>query len=162
MKPNEVKTLKAKKTWFLLPSFKGMMWKGIVYCRKQEDIDVINKSDVIDSDFKSHETIHIRQALSMKNSWFRFYMNYIWNYLKNLPLLFVNTMAPYMLIPTEIEAYVYSSDFKYAEKNEPVTQWKVYSELKLKEKRQIAKNFFKATEKKRFSTVVKEFMKNRN
>lgn len=159
MKPNQIKTLRAKKTWFLLPSFKGMMWKGIVYCRKREYIDEINKSEEIDSNFKSHEMIHVRQAQSMKNSWFRFYCNYVWNYIKNLPLIFVNRMAPYMLIPTEIEAYVNASNLKYVKENETATQWQTYAKLTLKEKRTIAKEFFKSKNGKSFPSVVKNFMK---
>ena len=157
MKPSKVDNLKAKRTWMLSSSFKGITWMGVVYCKKQEYIDQINKSDKIDSNFKSHETIHLRQAQSMKDSWFRFYMNYCWQWLKNLPLLTINSHAPYMLIPTEIEAYLNQNNWKYAEKNAPVHQWKEFQKLKLKEKREIAKKFFKSKEDKPFAVVLKEF-----
>ena len=77
--------------------------------------------------------------------------------MKNLPLLTINSHAPYMLIPTEIEAYLNQNNWKYAEKNAPVYQWKEFQKLKLKEKREIAKKFFKSKEDKPFAVVLKEF-----
>lgn len=161
MKPSKVKVVKAKKAWFLLPAFKGITWMGVVYCAAQKYIDEINKSDKIDGNFKSHETIHVRQAQAMKDSWFRFYVNYCWQYLKNLPLITINAYAPYKLIPTEIEAYYNQDNWKYAEKVEPVYQWKLYQTLTLKEKKQIAKEFFKKGNRKTFTTILHEFFESR-
>lgn len=160
MKPSKVKTLTAKKTWLLLPSFKGITWMGVVYCRVQKYIDEINRSNDIDSNFKSHEMIHVKQAQSMKDSWFRFYCNYVFQYIKNFPLITVDLHAPYRLIPTEIEAYLNQDNWKYAAGEEPVYQWKLYQGLTLKEKREIAIEYFKK-KNKTYTTVLHEFFENR-
>lgn len=161
MKPSEIKTVKSKKTWLLLPSFKGITWMGIVYCREQKYINEINKTDYIDSNFKSHETIHVRQAQAMKDSWFKFYLNYCFQYIKNLPLIFINIYAPYKLIPTEIEAYLNEGNWNYAEKIEPVYQWKLFQKLSFKEKWQIAKTYYASTNRKKYWVIIKEFLENR-
>ena len=160
MKPSEILTVRSKRTWLLLPSFKGITWMGVVYCRKQKYIDEINKSDNIDSSFKSHETIHVRQAQSMNDSWFRFYFNYCLQYIKNLPFIFINLYAPYKLIPTEIEAYLNQDNWKYAEKIEPVYQWKLFQKLKFKDKRQIAKAYYASGNRKKYDVILKEYIEN--
>ena len=158
MKPSKIDVVKAKKACLLFSNFKAITWLGTVYCKRDSDVEEINKKDTIDSSFKSHETIHVRQAYAMKNSWFIFYLNYIFNWIKNLPLLFINIHAPYKLIPTEIEAYLYQDDWKYAAKNEPVYEWKRFQKLKLSEKREIANLYYKVHKKdKTYSSVLFDY-----
>lgn len=159
MKPSKVKSIRAKKAHFLLPKFRGITLMGVVYCQKKSDIEDINKSEAIDSVFKSHETIHVRQALSMGDSWLRFYINYIFNYIRNLPLIFIDLYAPYRLIPTEIEAYLNEKDYKYAEENAPVYGWKAYEKVSLSDKRAVAKEYVRWRRKKTFSQVLHEFFR---
>lgn len=155
MKPSKIIMPKAKKAWLLLPDFKAVTWKGVIYCRKQDNVDSINKNGAIDSSFKSHETIHVRQAQSMKDSWTRFYLNYIWNWIKNIPLITVNVHAIYKLIPTEIEAYLYQDDWTYAENPQPVTRWKEFQKLTMKDKKTIAVLFYDVYKKKRtYSSIL--------
>ena len=161
MKPSEINVIRAKKTWCLLPSFAAIMWKGIAYCKRTEMMDDINKSEDIDSNLKSHELIHVRQAYSMKDSWLRFYANYVWEYIKNLPLIFTAIKAPYFMIPTEIEAYANANNWKYAAKNKPLEEWKKYQKLTLKEKRGLAKDFFATKDLKKFSSAVKKLIKSK-
>jgi len=75
-----------------------------------------------------------------------------------LPLIFINLYAPYKLIPTEIEAYFNEDNWKYAEKIEPVYQWKLFQKLTLKEKMQIAKAYYAGTNRKRYCVIIKEFL----
>lgn len=158
MKPSEIKTLKAKKAHFLLPHFQGITWMGIVYCQREKDIEDINATDKINSNFKSHETIHVRQAQSMGNSWLRFYLNYVWQYIKNLPLIFIDLYAPYKLIPTEIEAYLHQDDWTYAEEALPLTQWRAFQTiLSYKDKKEIAINY--ARKHKLYPRVLKEYFR---
>ena len=159
MKPSEINNIRAKKTWCLLPSFDAIMWKGIAYCKKNEKMDNINKTDEIDSNLKSHELIHVRQAYSMKDSWFRFYANYVWEYIKNLPLIFTNIKAPYFMIHTEIEAYANANNWKYAAANKPLEEWKKYKKLTLSEKRTLAKEFFATKDLKKYASNVKKLIK---
>ena len=155
MKPDQIKIMKAKKSNMLLPNFKAITWKGVIYCKKQSDVDEINKSDKIDSTFKSHEMIHLRQAQSMNNSWTKFYLNYITQYFKNLPLITINIHAPYKLIPTEIEAYLNQDDRQYAQDVKPLTQWNYFQKnLKLSDKKEIAKLYYKNNEQHLSYTAI--------
>lgn len=148
MKPSKIKIPKAKKAWLLLPNFRAITWRGTVYCKRQSDVEALNTNETIDSSFKSHETIHIRQAQAMNDSWIRFYLNYIFNWIKNFPLITVNIYAMYKLIPTEIEAYLHQDNWKYAENAEPVYEWKEFQKLTLKQKRKIATLYYKTYKKR--------------
>lgn len=141
MKPNKFKTVIGRKAWFLFTGFAALTWKGYTYCKTREMADDLNKTDYIDSQLKSHETIHIRQAESMHNSWFRFYAKYIWEWICNLPLIFIDIYAPYRFEPIEIEAYVNEDNWDYCI-NGPVYQWKMFERLTLKEKRKLAKEYY--------------------
>lgn len=161
MKPSEINSIKAKKTIFLLPSFSAIMWCGKIYCRSTNRIEKINSTDEIDSTLKCHEMIHIRQAQAMNDSWIRFYWNYIISYIKNIPLITINSKAPYLLLPVEIEAYINENNFKYVEKNQPVYGWKKYQKLTLKDKREIARELFKENTRKKLSTLVNKHLKDK-
>ena len=77
MKPSKIKSIKAKISWLLPSRINALTWKGIVYCTNEENVKLINKTDKIDSQLKLHETIHLRQAQSTKDSWFLFYIRYV-------------------------------------------------------------------------------------
>jgi len=137
-KPSEIKVVKAKKAHFLLPTFKAITWFGIIRCQSKSDVELINKTDTIDGKLKCHETIHVRQAESKKNSWLRFYLAYLWQWICNLPLMTINIYFPYKFIPFELEAYANEENYTYPT-NGPLTQWKKFKKLTLKEKRKFAK-----------------------
>ena len=143
MKPSKFTTVIGRKAWFLLPNFSALTWKGYAYCKTREMADKINSTDKIDSKLESHETIHIRQASSMNDSWFKFYLRYVWEYICNLPLIFINIYAPYMFMPIEIEAYLNQDDWDYCMQEENA-QWKEFEKLTLKEKRELAKEYYKS------------------
>ena len=140
MKPSEIKTVKAKKAHFLLPGFRALMFLGTLYCRKKSDIDMINKSDAIDSQLKCHETIHVRQAENCKDSWVRYYAIYIWQWVCNLPLIFVDSHAPYKFTPFEIEAYTYQDGMTYP--NGECDAWRKFKKLSMKERKEYAKKYY--------------------
>jgi hypothetical protein len=146
MKPSKITTVKAKKAWCLPPKIRALTWMGIVYCKYREDADSINRTDKIDSMLKSHETIHVRQAESMHNSWFLFYARYIWEWVVNIPLLTINRWAAYRFMPIEMEAYSHERDYEYAN-NGKVVGWKELEKLTLKEKRELAKEYYNSRNK---------------
>jgi len=150
MKPSKFSTVIGKKAFFLFPKFDCLTWKGYAYCRTQEAADRINESDKIDSRLESHETIHVRQAESMNDSWFKFYLKYVREWICNLPLIFININAPYYFMPIEMEAYLNQDDWTYCMKG-AVNQWKEFEKLTLKEKREMAKEYF-SYEKKPYFT----------
>lgn len=155
MKPSEFKCVKGKKAWILPPNFRCFVWKGYAYCKTKNDADDLNKSDEIDSQLKSHETIHIRQAESTKDSWFRFYVTYVWEWIKNLPLIFVDIYAPYKFEPMEMEAYLQQDNWDYC-KNGSVWLWKELEGIPLKTKRQWAKEYYQSKPKPYFTDFLKE------
>ena len=146
MKPSKITTVKAKKAWYLPPKIRALTWMGIVYCKYREDADSINRTSKIDSVLKSHETIHVRQAESMHNSWLLFYARYIWEWVVNIPLLTINGWAAYKFMPIEMEAYNHERDYEYANNGE-VTEWKKLEKLTLKEKRELAKEYYNSRKK---------------
>jgi hypothetical protein len=146
MKPSNITTVKAKKAWCLPPKIRALTWMGIVYCKNSKDVDNINRTDEIDSTLKSHETIHVRQAESMHNSWLLFYIRYIWEWVVNIPLLTINRLAAYRFMPIEMEAYNHKRDYGYANNGE-VTEWKELEKLTLKEKRELAKEYYNSRKK---------------
>ena len=141
MKPNKIKIIRAKKAWFLLPGFRAIMLFGTLYCAKKHDVESINEKDIIDSRLKSHETIHVRQAENCNNSWFKYYMKYIWQWICNLPLIFIDSHAPYKFTPFEIEAYTYQDNWDYCKGR--CDAWRTFNKLSLKQKKAYAKKYYK-------------------
>lgn len=155
MKPSKIKSLTAKKAWFLLPSFRAITWKGVAYCNDKLDVKTINLTEGINCRLKSHETIHVRQAESTDDSWLKFYVRYVWEWILNLPLIFIDMFAPYKFMPFEIEAYINQDNWDYC-KHGAVYQWKEFEKLTLKEKRELAKEYYNSKPKPYFSDFLKE------
>ena len=153
-KPSEIKAVKAKKAWFLPSSIVAITLFGTIYCHSKRRVDEINKTDGIDSQLESHETIHVRQAESTSDSWIAFYLKYIWQWIKNLPLLFVNVSAPYKFMPFELEAYRYQDEWDYCLGK--CEKWKEYNKLTLKQKREFAKEFYGYDIRPYFTKFIKE------
>lgn len=90
---------------------------------------------------KNHEMVHVKQAILKKNSWFLFYLAYIWQYIKNAPIINGLDM-PYKMVAFELEAYGNEYDYQYNEKyKNGTTNWKLYDKLTLKEKKKFYKNY---------------------
>lgn len=155
MKPSKFVTVKGKKAWFLPFGFAALTWKGYAYCKSKSAADKINSTDGIDSRLESHETIHIRQAESMKDSWFRFYTKYVWEWICNLPLIFVNIYAPYRLMPIEMEAYLNQDNWDYCMEGK-LYQWKEFEKLTLKEKKKLAKEYYGTKPRPYFASFLRE------
>ena len=137
MKPSKINVLKAKKALFLFSGFRALTWKGIAYCKKESDVILINSKDIIDSNFEAHEMTHVKQAESTHNSWFCFYVLYLWYWILNFPLFIYGAMMPYYFIPFELEAYNNETDWKYPA-NGAVYQWKEFKKLSISKKLSLA------------------------
>jgi hypothetical protein len=153
-KPSKIKCVSAKKAWLLFSGFVAITLFGVVYCKSQSRVDEINKSENIDSQLESHETIHVRQAESTKDSWLLYYLKYIWQWIINFPLIFVNTYAPYKFMPFELEAYANQDDWNYCLGK--CENWKVYKKLTLKQKRQFAKDYYNCPIRPYFTIFIKD------
>ncbi len=139
-KPSNTKIIKAKKSWLVPSGFVAITLFGTVYCHSEIRVEEINKTDGIDCQLESHEAIHVRQAESTKNSWLLFYILYIWQKIKNMPLIFIDINAPYKFSAFELEAYAYQDDWNYCKNI--CTKWKSYDKLTMKQKRELAKKYY--------------------
>lgn len=143
-KPSKIKVITAKVSKLICPiGYAAITWFGTIFTRKEEYANLINKTDQIDSTLKCHETIHVRQAQNTNDSWFRFYCLYVWQWICNLPLVTVNLNAPYKFIPFEMEAYKHEREFEYPNLTDNgCAQWRVFKKMTLKEKRNLAKEYY--------------------
>lgn len=155
MKPSTIKTVRAKKAFLLFPGFRGLTWKGVVYCRNKYDINMINATDTITSDFECHETLHVRQAEYTNDSWLVFYTMYLWQWICNFPLFIAGWMVPYKFIPFELEAFANEENHDYPTHG-PVSQWEKYNELTIKQKLAFARDYNKQKGKVTFKNYVRK------
>ena len=156
MKPSKIQILKAKKALFLLPRFRALTWKGIVYCKEKSDIQLINFEDKISSNFESHEMTHVKQAESTHDSWFCFYVLYLWYWILNFPLFIVGLHMPYNFIPFELEAMNNETNWEYPIKG-AVYQWKEFKKkLSIGKKYKLAKDYKKNYKDIGFKRFVRE------
>ena len=157
-KPSNTKVIKAKKTWWMriLP-FQAMTVCGTIYVGTDAALGKINKTDGIDSTLENHEMIHVRQAWSTSNCWLLFYLTYLCEWLYNLPLIFVDTYAPYKFMPMELEAYRHEYEMDY-NSDEATTGWKKYKTLKMSTRRALAKEWYSGEYRK---SAFADFIKKR-
>ena len=133
MRPSKIRTIKTKYAWWLPSHFSATMLFGTLYYG--------DKNEVIDDVTLNHEQIHVNQAFTTKDSWWRYYLTYIWLWIRNIPLMSINFYAPYKFDEFELEAFLHEEDLEY--KWHTAIQWKTFKrKLKLKDKRQLAKLWY--------------------
>ena len=82
---------------------------------------------------KNHEMIHLRQAQSCGDSWLRFYLLYLWYWLRALPANRKMKHGAYLLNPFEMEAYRHMNDLHYLAKGE-ANEWRKFAKMSIKER----------------------------
>ena len=118
-------------TFWIRKGYEGLTFFGQILTPTQADADRFNSGY---NSLKNHEMIHLRQAQSCGDSWFRFYILYIWYWLKNRPYC-IPRHAAYLLNPFEIEAYAMMYDLDYLSRCEGGAQmWRKYAKMPLKER----------------------------
>jgi hypothetical protein len=117
-------------TFWLRKGYEGLTFFGHILAPTQELADRFNGS--ADRALKNHEMIHLRQAQSCGDSWFRFYLLYIWYWLTGLRMNRKMKHAAYLLNPFEMEAYARMNDLDYLKG--PATEWRKYAKMKLKDR----------------------------
>ena len=85
------------------------------------------------STLKNHEMIHLRQAQSCGDSWIRFYLLYIWYWLRALPANRKMKHGAYLINPFEIEAYRHMNNLSYLANGE-ATEWRKFAKMSIKER----------------------------
>ncbi len=124
-------------TFWLRKGYEGLTFFGQILAPTQELADRFNGS--ADRALKNHEMIHLRQAQSCGDSWIRFYLLYIWYWLKGLRMNRQMKHAAYLLNPFEMEAYARMNDLDYLKG--PATEWRRYAKMPLKERLKLYKKY---------------------
>ena len=122
-------------TFWLRKGYEGLTFFGHILAPTQELADRFNASSDVAADLqsaalKNHEMIHLRQAQSCGDSWLRFYLLYIWYWLRGLRMNRKMKHAAYLLNPFEMEAYDRMYDPDYLAKGE-ATEWRRYAKMSL-------------------------------
>ena len=131
VRPSKVADMPAVvNTFWLRKGYEGLTFFGHILAPTQELADRFNGS--ADRALKNHEMIHLRQAQSCGDSWIRFYLLYIWYWLKGLRMNRQMKHAAYLLNPFEMEAYARMNDLDYLKG--PATEWRRYAKMKLKDR----------------------------
>lgn len=159
-KPKNTTKIIAKINKFLCPSvFSAITLFGVIYVRSESSLAKINKTDGIDSLLENHEMIHVKQAVSTHNSWFLFYLLYIWQWLMNLPMIFIDLHAPYKFIPFELEAYANEANVGYQKEIvDGANLWWEFNKLTIFEKWKLAKQYYKGGRTYMFRDFVNNYV----
>lgn len=105
-----------------------------------------------------HEMIHVKQAVSTKNSWLRFYWLYIWYWIKLL-FTFNGSKFAYKMNPFELEAYANEEVPDYVDVySNGAVRWKTYREIPVKQLKTYYKEYRKKAFTMTFSKYVREYI----
>ena len=140
-KPNEIVDIEIK--WnnfipfagYLAITFFGKMWMRNSTKEKWEKYI----KDGMAAYVINHEMIHVKQAVSTNNSWWEFYVLYIWYWLKTI---LKGTTFAYKMNPFEMEAYANENDLTYIAKHSGgAVRWKVYKTIPIKTRKAYWKDY---------------------
>lgn len=121
-------------TFWLRKGYEGLTFFGKILTPTQQEADAFNSGF---SAMKNHEMIHLRQAQSCGDSWLRFYLLYMWYWLRALSMCRKLRNAGYLLNPFEMEAYGRMNDLHYLERcKDGATEWKRFAGMSLKQRLQ--------------------------
>ena len=128
-------------TFWLRKGYEGLTFFGHILAPTQELADAFNAKP---NALKNHEMIHLRQAQSCGDSWLRFYILYIWYWLRTVcfggfAVRRQMKHAAYLLNPFEIEAYAHMHDLDYLKG--PATEWRRYAKMPLKDRLKLYKRY---------------------
>ena len=124
-------------TFWIKSGYTALTFFGAILTRSQSEADAMNGRLTT---LKNHEMIHLKQAQSLHNSWFLFYVRYIWYYVRAIPQNKYMRNAAYYLNPFEMEAYEHMYEKDYLEKcKDGANGWRVYAKMKPKARRELSK-----------------------
>jgi hypothetical protein len=117
-------------SFWLRKGFEGLTFFGTILTPTQTLADEFNTGFNV---LKNHEMIHLRQAQTCGDSWVRFYLLYIWYWLRALPMCWKMKRAAYLLNPFEMEAYRHMNDLHYLANGE-ANEWRKFAKMSIKER----------------------------
>lgn len=134
VRPSRIADMPAQvNTFWLRKGYEGLTFFGRILTPTQELADSFNRGP---SSLKTHEMIHLRQAQACGDSWLRFYLLYIWYWLRALPMNHRMKHGAYLLNPFEIEAYRRMYDTGYLSRCQEggAQEWRRYARMSLEER----------------------------
>lgn len=105
--PNKLQVVKLRH--FPFKGYSAMMWCGKLITKQTPSYIVMN-----------HERIHLRQA-KIKDSWFKYYFSYLWEYIKHLPVFDI----AYHTNPYEMEAYANEKNYYYEPSKNSTNRYRI-------------------------------------
>ena len=118
-------------TFWLRKGYEGFTFFGKILTPTQQEADAFNSGF---SAMKNHEMIHLRQAQSCGDSWLRFYLLYMWYWLRALSMCRKLRNAGYLLNPFEMEAYHRMNEPDYLSHDGSATEWRRFAKMTLRER----------------------------
>lgn len=159
-KPNNIKQISVRWNLFLpFHGFFAMTLFGKMWIRKSNRdkwsfYERTGKANIM----KNHEMIHVKQAVSTGNSWLKFYLKYIFEWIKCIPIINGFNFS-YFMNSFELEAYGNESDMTYSTVNfDGATEWKKYARLSNKKRKELWK-IYKSKKHMSFSNFVRNYVK---
>ena len=133
-------------SFWMRKGFEGLTFFGQILTPNQSEANNFNRvvvgdlqsptrlsADLQSAQMKNHEMIHLRQAQSCGDSWLRFYLLYIWYWLRALPANRKMKHGAYLLNPFEMEAYRHMNNLNYLANHE-ATEWRQFAKMKLRDR----------------------------
>jgi len=117
---------------FIRQGYDGLTFFGYIITHTQEEAEALNTH--FDA-MKNHEMIHLYQARSTHDSWWCFYMQYAYYWLRGCFSRIPLKNAGYLLNPFELEAYEKMYDLRYLnDKKSGTNEWRRYARMSMKER----------------------------
>jgi len=124
--------MKAVSKPFFIKKDYAMTFFGYIITSSTKEAEAFNKRF---GPLKNHEMIHLYQARSTHDSWFCFYLRYIYYWLTISLFHHCMPNAGYLLNPFEMEAYDRMYDLFYLDDKESGTnEWRRYADMSVKER----------------------------
>lgn len=135
-RPSNISDMPATVTrWWNKKNYAAITFFGYIFTSGENIAHHLNNR--YDS-LKNHEMIHLRQAQDTHNSWFCYYLRYLWYSLTAMRYFRKQRNAQYYLNPFEMEAYLHMNDLTYLDGLEGGTSgWREYAKMPLSERLRI-------------------------
>ena len=119
-------------TFWLKSGYDALTFFGTILTHSQQEADHMNRRF---DELKNHEMIHLKQAISTGDTWWRFYCLYLRYYLQGHRARKKYANASYWLNPFEIEAYEHMHDLSYLEQcKNGATEWRRFANMTIDER----------------------------
>lgn len=132
-RPSRIDTMSVFTDGFWLrKGYEAMTFFGIIVAASETDARHADH----DSSLHRHETIHLRQAQSVHDSWLLFYLLYFWYTLRALPQNRRMKNAAYRINPFELVAYRHMDDPDYVAqcREKGANEWRTFARMSPRER----------------------------